>query len=162
MRKFLFPSLTIVMLLLAACGGTVEQEDQQPKEKGSTEQQQETETAEKKEESKSATLPDTFPSDFPIPETFKITEVQDTSDNDRAKFTIRFTFDPALDLQPIFDMYDDYSNQLGYNILIGGEAFFAEGIFQYGAHDPKSANNMFVVTLQEGGDFGSIDYSKEK
>lgn len=161
MRKFLFPLLAIVILLLAACGGTADQGEKQQTEKTTTEQPNKKNDAEKKE-SKTAALPDGFPSDFPIPEAFKITEATDNSDGDREKYTIRFTFDPALDLEPIFEVYDDYANKLGYNILLGGEAFFAEGIFQYGAHDPKSASNMFVVTLQEGGDYGSIDYSKEK
>lgn len=103
-------------------------------------------------------LPDGFPADFSIPKNITITEVQDHLDGDGKSYTIRFDLDPDIDLEALFKLYADYTKKLGYNVLLDVEEYFADGIFQYGAHDPNSASNMFVVTLKpEDGTFGSID-----
>ena len=104
------------------------------------------------------TLPDSFPADFPIPENITITEVEDDSDDEQHDYSIKFDFDPDIDLEALIKLYADYTEKVGYTVLIGGEEFFADGIFQYGSYDPKTASNMFAVTLKlEDGVYGSID-----
>ncbi|HHY20513.1 MAG TPA: hypothetical protein GX525_01230 [Bacilli bacterium] len=104
------------------------------------------------------TLPSGFPSDFPFPDNIKITNIEDASDEDRKSYSIKFDFDSDLDLEATFEMYNDYTKKIGYDVLIGGEEYFAEGIFQFGANKPMSVDDMFVVTIKiEDGKYGSID-----
>lgn len=100
-----------------------------------------------KEDAVSTTLPDGFPADFPIPDEFTITKVKDKSNEKKNHYSVDVDFDPAMDMEPVFDLYKAYADELGYNIVAGGEEFFAEDIFQFGASDPKSASNMFIITL---------------
>lgn len=108
-------------------------------------------------------LPEGFPKDFPLPDPITITEVRDESDEQRFSFVIRFSFDPEINLDETFAMYDDYAKNLDYTVVIGGEEYYADGIFQFGATDIKSVNNMFVVTLKpEGATYGDITLKLEK
>lgn len=106
---------------------------------------------------KSLKLPTGFPSDFPLPENIKLTKVEENSEGDTLDFDIRFEFNPSLDLNATFEMYNNYAQELDYTIIIGGDQYFAEGVFQFGATSKLSASNMFIVTLKpEGTTFGSV------
>lgn len=160
MKRNLFVFLigVMIVMLFVACGSDTD---------GGKEKVTDASTTEKNdsinEKKVDLTLPDGFPTDFPIPENITITEVQDNSEGDQKDYTIRFDFDPEIDLESIFELYNNYTEKVGYNVIIGGEEYFAEGIFQYGAHDPKSASNMFIITMKpEDGTFGSIDVKEEK
>ena len=161
MKRNLFMLLIGLMavMLFVACGSDSDGGKEQVADDASR-----TEESDNKDEKKAdVTLPDGFPTGFPIPEDITITEVQDNSEGDQKDYTIRFDFDPEIDLESVFELYNDYTEKLGYNVLLGGEEYFADGIFQYGAHDPKSASNMFIITLKpEDGTFGSIDVKEEK
>lgn len=159
MKKRWMPLLICVMLGLVACGSNTGGE-KNTSELATTSEQANNETAEK---STTTELPDGFPRDFPLPDPITITEVTDDSDEDRYSFGVRFTFDPNIDLDATFQMYDDYASGLEYNVIIGGEEYFADGIFQYGATSKFSASDMFVVTLKpEDGQFGDIQLKKSK
>lgn len=109
------------------------------------------------------TLPADFPADFPFPETSVITKVEDDSEGDQGSYSITFDFDPDIDLEKMSDMYKAYSEKLGYTIILGGEEFFAKDIFQFGATDPKSTSNMFVITMRVvDNQYGSIDLQRKK
>lgn len=139
----------LTVVFLGACGSDTGD---------GTEQVADAATNEETNKKVDVALPDGFPPDFPIPENITITEVRDNSEGEQKNYTIRFDFDPKIDLESVFTLYNDYTEKLGYSVIIGGEEYFADGIFQYGATDPTSANNMFVVTLKpEDGTFGSID-----
>lgn len=147
MKKTLLLFLFSILLsvILVGCGA------ENDATKAANETEQETDKEENGEaETKDAantTLPDGFPEDFPIPDEFTITKVKDKSNEDKNHYSLDFDFDPSLDMEPIFDLYKAYSEEVGYNIVAGGEEFFAEDIFQFGANDPKSARNMFMITL---------------
>lgn len=118
---------------------------------------------EKKGPDGKVTLPKDFPSDFPLPKDITITEVRDKSDEKRYSYSIQFDFDPNIDLEATFEMYQNYAESLDYIVVIGGEEYFAEGIFQYGATDSTSINNMFIVTIKpENAAYGSIELKVEK
>lgn len=168
MRKItsvLLLGLTICFLLIA-CG--VEKESVNQKEDvvvsvdsnvGDKKDVQESEA----KAGKNLTLPSGFPSDFPFPDNIKFTKIEDSSDKERKSYFIEFDFDSDLDLEATFEMYNDYTKKIGYDVLIGGEEYFAEGIFQFGANKPMSVKDMFVVTIKiEDGKYGSIDLKTTK
>lgn len=109
------------------------------------------------------TLPKEFPADFPLPEDIEITSVEDDSDEDRYSFEIRFNFNPNIDMDATFEIYKDYAEELEYNIIMGGEEYFADGIFQFGATSKFSTSDMFIVTLKpDGTTFGDIQLKVSK
>lgn len=144
MRKNVFVLLLgfVLSLTLAACGGVddggvTESNEEDASVSASESQDANQEAAEPSEEEtdqsgEDLTLPDNFPADFPLPENIVITEVDDDSDDEEYSYSIQFTFDPNIDLDATFEMYSNYAEQVGYNTAIGGEEYFADGIFQYG------------------------------
>lgn len=150
--------LSVVGLIACAGGKDVDKE-----QNDATNVVDEEENSEVVSKNTSLELPDGFPSDFPLPSPITITEVTDDSDDAGYSFQIRFTFDPDIDLDATFQMYDDYASGLEYNVIIGGEEYFADGIFQYGATSKFSSADMFVVTLKpEDGQFGDIQLKVSK
>lgn len=142
----------ILVIILASCG----EEKKEEKDHSSTILYQDTENNDHNFEN--STLPNGFPADFPFPENITITEVQDNSEGERKNYTIRFTFDPDIDLDEVFKMYADYTEKVGYEPLLEGEEYFKEGIFQYTALKKMNSSNMFIITMKPSGNtFGSID-----
>jgi|SRR5699024_2223604 len=159
MKKQLFIMIFAAVMLLAACGDN----NATAKNDGNnSEANQEVEASatnnDEVEQPSNTTLPADFPDDFPFPDNITITEVMDNSEGDQRNFTIRFTFDPDMDLDPVFEMYDAYREINGYKSIADGEEYFAEGIFQYGAMLPSSPSGMFIITMQPTDKtYGSID-----
>lgn len=155
--------------LLAACGSTKDDSEQTSSNAAESDVDDNNEatnkdesTTEEKDKQTDITLPADFPSDFPFPDNITITEVRDNSEGDKKDFTIRFTFDPDMDLEAVFKMYDEYTDKIGYKSSVEGEEYFAEGIFQYAARQPSTLN-MYVITMQPTGNtYGSIDFKFEK
>lgn len=160
MKKILLFLLTMILLstLLVACGTNENLAEKVDSSEKVEEQETTDNKAEKAEKQSEVRLPDDFPEDFPIPQEFTITSVEDDSEGKSQHYKIDFDFDPEMNMEPIFELYKEYSEQLGYNVLLGGEEYFAEDIFQYGAHDPKSASNMFIITMgTKDNVYGNID-----
>lgn len=155
-------SAIIFILLLTACSAA-DTKDNNDKPDNQTTNNDET-ANDNEAEPTNTSLPDGFPADFPFPPDITITEVRDESEGDQKSYTIRFTFNPDMDLEPVFDMYTDYTEKIGYEPMLEGEEFFKDGIFQYAALKEMSTSNMYVVTLKPAdGTYGSIDlkYKKE-
>lgn len=158
----LFPSLLMVGLLVG-CGDLSDDRQEDRTKTGEAKESREVEREEKEEKRESVSLPDFFPKDFPFPDNITVTEVKDRSDDDGWHVVVDFNFDPGLDMNAVTQMYEKYTNEIEYEILIGGEEFFGEGIYQFGAHAKMSASDMFVVTMTpEDGDYGSVDWRKNK
>lgn len=159
MKKILLFLLTMILsIFLVACGATDNTAEKTTTQENIEEQETVDNNEEKAEKQSDMTLPDGFPKDFLIPDEFTITDVEDESEGNDKHYSIDFDFDPALDMESVFNLYKAYSEEIGYNVLIGGEEFFAEDIFQYGAHDPKSASNMFIITMSTKKNvYGNID-----
>src|SRR5699024_70384 len=104
--------ISVVFLLLAGCtlGTDKEANNQAPNNNVQTENEASNDTNKEADLS----LPDGFPADFPFPDNITITEVQDNSEGEQKSYTIRFTFDADMDLEPVFKMYADYTEKIDY------------------------------------------------
>lgn len=164
MKKHWLNMMVVLSVVgLIACAGNGNDKDTSEEKNTDVDIVDEEENSEAVSKNTSTELPDGFPSDFPLPSPITITEVTDDSDDAGYSFQIRFTFDPDIDLDATFQMYDDYASGLEYNVIIGGEEYFADGIFQYGATSKFSSADMFVVTLKpEDGQFGDIQLKVSK
>lgn len=168
-KKWYFVLLSIFIVVLITGCGDKDNANSKEEETVETETEMDVESIDEEEEIETSvseddlSLPEGFPSDFPLPDPMTITEVSDHSDDDHYDYVIRFSFDPDIDLDALFTKYDNYAKNLDYNIVIGGEEYFADGIFQFGATDIMSVKNMFVVTLKpEGSTYGDITFKLEK
>src|SRR5699024_7591146 len=136
-----------LMILLVGCGtdNTVKKNDGNNNDSN---QEVEASTAnnDEVEQPTSTTLPAGFPADFPFPDDITIIEVTDDSEGSQKDFTIRFTFDPDMDLDAVFEMYEAYRDKIGYKPVIEGEEYFTEGIYQFAAILPPPPGDMFVIT----------------
>lgn len=148
-KQLLIMMLAAWMMVLAACG------DSNATSKNA---ENNNEANQEVEQPANTSLPKGFPEDFPFPDNITITEVMDDSEGDQKNFTIRFTFDPDMDLDPVFEMYESYREKIGYESVLDGEEYFADGIYQFAATLPSSPSDMFVITMQPTGKtYGSID-----
>lgn len=159
----------ITIAFLGGCGDTESNATEDATAETPAETEDDVNTNEEEEEAtasgitESLVLPDGLPSDFPLPNPMTITEVNDKSDDSVYSYEIRFTFAPNIDMDETFAMYDDYAKGLGYNIIIGGEEYFADGVFQFGATSKFSTSDMFVITLKPDGDtYGDITFKLTK
>lgn len=163
---FFFCFITIVFIV--GCGetesdATVKVTAGTPADTEADVKTNEEEEATGSETTESLALPEGLPSDFPLPNPMTITKVNDQSDDSKYSYEIRFTFDPNMDMDQTFAMYDDYAKGLGYNIIIGGEEYFADGVFQFGATSKFSTSDMFIITLKpDGNTFGDITFKSTK
>lgn len=158
-KQLLIMMFAALMMVLTACGDS----NSTAKNDGNNkEANQEVEASapnnDEVEQPSSTTLPADFPDDFPFPDGITITEVRDDSDGSQKDFTIRFTFDPDIDFDSVSEIYESYRNKIGYEPVIEGEEFFAEGIYQFAAMAHSTPNEMFIITMQPTGEtYGSID-----
>lgn len=158
-KHLLIMMLSVLMMVLTACGN----DDSATKNDGSNnnanqEVEASTTNNEEVEQPANTTLPAGFPDDFPFPDDITITEVIDNSEGSKKNFTIRFTFDPDMDLDPVFEMYESYRDKIGYESVLDGEEYFTDGIYQFAAILRSSPSDMFIVTMQPTDKtYGSID-----
>lgn len=158
MRKLLSVLLLIfsVSTLLIACGSD-DQEIQKDKDvaaetdssKEEVEKNDEPEPDDSNEAGDDLTLPAEFPTDFPFPDGTEFTDIDADSED------VQFIFDTEIDLDATFEMYNEYAESKGYNIIIGAEAIFADNIFQMATD--LTADESFLVTLKpDEGTYGSV------
>lgn len=158
-KQLLIIMLSTLIVVLAACGN----DDFATKNEGNNnDANHEVETSatnnNEVEQPASTTLPTGFPEDFPFPDDITITEVMDNSEGSQKNFTIRFTFNPDMDLEPVFEMYESYRDKIGYESVLDGEEYFTDGIYQFSAMLRSSPSDMFIITMQPTDKtYGSID-----